>query len=120
MFLPQFIRGDSLDRLEYIGRGVLGPDPDEQVDVIGLNGKLLDVPTQLRTLGLDEPATVLGHVPHQDGLPPLGTPDEVADDEVESVVIALVFHIESLEDFDSFSIGLSGIAGLKPNREKPG
>jgi hypothetical protein len=100
--VPQARRGHPLDFLEYIGRGILGPDPDEEVDVIGLDGQFLDVPTLLRTLGLDELAAVLGHLAHQDRLSPLGTPDEVVDDEMNPVLITLIFHVDSLQDFDIF------------------
>jgi hypothetical protein len=52
------------------------------------------VPALFRTLGLDELAAVLGHVSHQDRFSPLGTPDEVVDDEVDPMFIALIFHVE--------------------------
>jgi hypothetical protein len=47
-------------------------------------------------LGLNERATVPRHVPHEDRLPPLGTPNEVVDDEVDSVFVASVFPVGSI------------------------
>ena len=58
------------------------------------------VPPLLLALGLDQRAAVLRHVAGEDGLPPLGAPDEVVDDQVDPVFVALIFHVDSILSLD--------------------
>ncbi len=69
--------------------------------MVGLDGQLLDGPSALGALCLDKLATVLCHASNKDGLSPLRTPDEMGDDEVDSVFVASVFHVESLARLDT-------------------
>jgi hypothetical protein len=68
----------------------------------------------LGALGLDQRLAVGSHLPREDGLAPLGTPDEVVDDEVDPEFIALILHVDSVHCVET------EINGLKPEiHEKP-
>jgi hypothetical protein len=72
------------------------------------------------TPGLDERAAILRHIPHEDRLSPLGTPNEVVDDEVDSVFVASVFHVGSIPTADmEYKCPVAKNNGLKPEDEKP-
>ncbi len=86
-----------MNLFESIGGGILGPDADEQVDMIGLDCQFLTVPALPGTRGLDQLAAIPGHIAHQDGLTPLGTPDEVRDDPMDTMLVALVLHVTELQ-----------------------
>ena len=68
--------------------------------MVGLDGQLLDGPSVLGALGLDERAAVPRHIPQEDGFPPLGAPDEVVDDQMDPVFVASIFHVDSMPTAD--------------------
>jgi len=51
--------------------------------------------------GLAERAAVPSHVAFEDGFPPLRTPDEVVDDEVDAVFVASGFPVEGIQAFNT-------------------
>ena len=65
--------------------------------MIGLNRQFQNRPTLLDTFLLDEGLTILSDGTTQHGLAPLETPDQVVDDKVDTVFIALVVHVEIVE-----------------------
>jgi hypothetical protein len=71
---------------------VAGPDRQEQVNVVGVDGQFQDLPSLLVALGLDERAAVTGYVAGENRLAPFGTPDEMIDDKMYSMFVALVLH----------------------------
>jgi hypothetical protein len=90
--LPQPAGSDALALLDHFGSRVGRPAADEQVDVVGLDGKLQNVPPTFGTL---DPNLVLAfptNIIHEDGLTPLGAPDEMVNYQMNTVFIALVFH----------------------------
>jgi hypothetical protein len=87
--------------LDDARRAIAGPDANQQMDVVGLDGQFQDVPTFLAALVLDPLPAVLRHVAREDGLAALGTPDEMVDDEMDSVFIALIFHVDSIRTIDN-------------------
>jgi hypothetical protein len=78
------------------------------VDVIGLNRQLFDAPPVPGALGFDQGFTVRGHLAGEDGLTTLRTPDEVVDDEVDAVFVALIIHVDAVSSID---IGINSVAG---------
>jgi hypothetical protein len=70
------------------------------VDVIGLDGQFLDMPPQLSALAEDQLAAGLGNLPREDGLSTLRTPDEVVDDQVNPMFVALIFNVDSILTID--------------------
>ncbi len=82
ILLAPFVRRDAFDVLENISGRVDWPDANEQMDVIGLDGQVFDLPAMLGTPGVDEFATVLGHISHQDGFSSFRAPDQVVNDPI--------------------------------------
>jgi len=78
---------------DHIRRAVGCPDTHKEMDVIGLDGKLKNFPSLFLALFFKELATVGGNTVDQNRLAPLGTPDEVIDNQVNSVFISLIFHM---------------------------
>jgi hypothetical protein len=106
IFLPQLMRGDPFDCLEDISGRIFGPDANEQVDMVRLDGQLFNVPCLFGTLGLDPLLAILGDVADQHGLPPLGTPNQVVDDQVDPMLVPLIFHVDILAFIDTETRGL--------------
>jgi hypothetical protein len=98
---PQFAGRDAFHFLEHIGGGRGRPGPDEQMDVIGLDRQLLDMPSVLSALGLDQGFTVDRDFSGEDGLTTLRTPDQVVDDQVDTVFVALVLHVDIANAIDT-------------------
>jgi hypothetical protein len=94
------MRRNTFDHLEHIDGGVPWPDSYEQVDVVGLDCQFLDVPAVLGALGFDQLPAFLGDILHEDGLPPLGTPDQVVDDQVDLAFVSLIFHVDIVQSID--------------------
>ena len=90
--LPQPSGSDALALLDHFGSRICWPAPDEQVDMIGLNGQLQNVPPTLRTLDANLVLAFPTNIIHEDMLAPLGAPDKVVNDEVNTVFVPLVFH----------------------------
>jgi len=69
--------------------------PHEQVYVIGIgiDRQFQDLPSFLAALALDKTTTVLGYVAFQNRLTSLGSPDQIIDNQMHSVLISLVFHL---------------------------
>src|SRR5262249_13687869 len=89
---PQLKAGDALALLDDVGRGIDGPGPDEEVDVVGLDRQLQDRPPLLSALVLDQLAAVPGNLADQHRLAALRAPDAVVDDEMDAVFVPLVLH----------------------------
>jgi hypothetical protein len=64
------------------------------MDVVGLDGQLLNVPAMLSTFRLDQGPAVGRHLAREDRLAPLGAPDEVVDDQVDPMFVALILHVD--------------------------
>ena len=65
--------------------------------MVGLDGQFQDLPALLGAFGLDELAAVPGDVAGENQLAPLswkgfGASDEMVDEQVYSMLVALVFH----------------------------
>jgi hypothetical protein len=96
----QFVRRNTFDHLEHVDGGVPWPDSYEQADVVGLDCQFLDVPAVLGAHGFDQLPASLGDILYKDGLPPLGTPDQVVDDHMDPVFVSLIFHVDIGESID--------------------
>jgi len=82
------------------------PGPDEQVDVVRLHGQFQDRPALLLALALDQLAAFLGHVADKDRLASFRAPDEVVDDQMDPMLVALVLHnlvVDNDTDIDKVS-----------------
>ena len=75
------------------GRG-WGPDPRTEVDVIGLNRRLKNLPAFLGTLLFDRGLAILSNGDAQHGFAPLWAPDQMVDDKVDAVFISLIIHVD--------------------------
>lgn len=95
--LPQNARGEPLAFLDNIRRAVGGPYADKQVDVVGLDGEAKNLPALLSAFLPDEGVALAAHGVDEHGLAALGAPDEVVDNEVDAVLVALVFERHSVE-----------------------
>lgn len=68
--------------------------------MIRLDCKLDNLPTPLLAFSLDNLATIGCHIPKQNALSPLGTPNQVIHYQVYSMFIPLVFHVVILPTID--------------------
>ena len=68
--------------------------------MIGLQLQGKDVPALLGALRPDQEVAVAGDGIHQHGLPALGAPDQVVHDQVDTVVLAPIFHVDNIPYID--------------------
>jgi hypothetical protein len=92
MLLAEVERRDALALLDDLGSTVAGPDADEEMDMIRLDGQLQNLPPFVLALARNDTAAVLCHSIDKDRLASLRAPDEVKNDEVNTVFVALIFH----------------------------
>jgi hypothetical protein len=96
VLLAKIERGYTFAFLDYICGAVAGPDTNEQVYVVRLDGQLKDCPTLLAAFLRDPMPAVFSDVSREDRFPPLRTPNEVINDQMDPVFIALIIHVESI------------------------
>lgn len=94
IFLAEMMRRESFALLDHFCGRIGRPYAREEVDMIRLNCQLHNRPPLLDTLLLDEQATVLSNGATEHSFAPLGTPDEVVDDKVDTVFVSLIFHVD--------------------------
>jgi hypothetical protein len=63
------------------------------VHVVGLDGQLQDLPTFLGTLEADVGLALPSELPREEWLASLGTPDQGINNQVDTVLMALVVHV---------------------------
>src|SRR5215831_10304697 len=83
-------RGNAFALLDHLSGAIAGPDPHNQVEVIGLDSERQYLPALLSTLALQQLTTPRRDWPNEYRLPAARTPDEVIDDEMDAVFISLV------------------------------
>ena len=93
---PKIVGCESLALFDDLGGTICRPRPDKQVNMIGLDCQFNNLPTVLLALLFDEAAAVLGNFANEDRLSPLRTPDKMEDDEVDTMLVPLIFHIDSI------------------------
>ena len=94
---------EALTFLDDLGSAICRPRTDEQMNMIGLDCQFNDLPTSLLALLLDEAAAVFGDFPDKDRLPPLWAPDKMEDDEMDTMLVSLIFHVDSISRIDTKS-----------------
>ena len=72
-----------------------------KTDMVGQDRQLFDVPPVFGALGFDQDLTVRGHVASEDGLTTLRTPDEMVDDDVNPMLVALILHADAVSSIDA-------------------
>ena len=116
IFLAEMMRREPFALLDHFCGRIGRPRAHEEVDMIRLNRQLHNRPALLGTLLLDEQATVLGNRAAKDRFAPLGTPDEMVDDKVDTVFISLVFHVDTVS-YNNSAININVLGDwLKPGR----
>ncbi len=119
MLISQLLRGDTLHLLEHFRRR-RGLHSHEEMDVIRLDRQFLDVPPVLGTLRLDQCPAVARDLAREDRLASLRTPDEVVDDKVDSMFVALILDVGSPPTINGIiKAVLPEINGLKPSWRNP-
>src|SRR5213595_3260537 len=88
---PQVIGSETFTYLHHIRCAVCRPDPDEQVQVIGLNRQRKDHPNLFLAFLLNQFLAVIGYRACKDLFAATGTPDRMIDDQMDTMFIALVF-----------------------------
>jgi len=71
------------------------------MDMVRLNSQREDVPSFLLAFCFKKLLTPISQVPYKNGLPSFGTPDEMIDNEMDSMLIPLVFKLAFLCRFHS-------------------
>ncbi len=84
---------DALDLLHHQRGTIRGPYPYKEMEMIGLNGKLKDRPPFFFALLFNELSSTSGDLTRKHWLAAAGTPDQVIDDEMHPVLIALVLKL---------------------------
>jgi hypothetical protein len=107
-----WVRGIPFDNFSG-GNG--RPYPNEQVNVIRLNSKLKDLPLITVTLGLNKHFTVFSNFAHKNRLSAFWTSNQVINDKVNAMLIALIFHVDIICSIDN----IRTYFGLKPERIPP-
>src|SRR5262249_886314 len=82
--------GDALALVHEVRGALARPHPHQQVNVIRLDPQRQYPPPTLNTFRLNEFPAPRGHRPCQHGLTPFGAPDQVVDDPVDAMRVALV------------------------------
>ena len=91
--LAQRERGESLALFDHIRRAHRGPDPHKEMDVIGLHRQFQNRPALLVTLLANQVFAACANLIHQHLSPAFGTPDEVVDNQMHMVFVALVVQV---------------------------
>jgi hypothetical protein len=91
--LAECERGDPLACFRHSSRAHRGPDPHEEMDVIGLDGKLQNRPAFLVTPLANQAFAAFANRVHQHLSPAVGTPDEVVDKQTHLLFVASVVRI---------------------------
>jgi hypothetical protein len=116
--------GLSLQFLDHLCCTIGGPDAYKKLDKVRLDSQPENIPAFLFAFGLKKFLTAVLEFPHQNGLSSLGTPDEMRDNEMDSLLIPLVFKLARVCRFlsrwytakiDKLSIGF----WLKPRTNPP-
>ena len=100
MLLAKVERGYTFAFLDDICGAVAGPDTNEQVYVVRLDGQLKDCPALLAAFLREPMPAVFSDVSGEDRFSPLRTPNEVINDPMDPVFIALIFHVGSIRTDD--------------------
>ena len=100
VLLAKVERGYTFAFLDDICGAVAGPDTNEQVYVVRLDGQLKDGPTLLAAFLREPMPAVFSDVSGEDRFSPLRTPNEVINDQMDPVFIALIFHVGSIRTDD--------------------
>jgi hypothetical protein len=95
VLLAEMVCCESLALLDYISRRVGRPHAHKEMDMIGLDRQLQYLPALLNTLLLDKGLAILGDTATKHRFTALGTPDQVVDDKVDAVFIALGIHVDA-------------------------
>ena len=113
----------SLQFLDHFCCAIGRPYPYEDMDMLRLDRKPENVPSFLLALCFKKLLTAVLEFSYKNRLPSFGTPDEMIDNEMDSVFIPLIFklslvcrfHVLIYSKIDKLSIGL----WLKPRRNPP-
>src|SRR5580700_6968740 len=89
---------EPLALLHDQGRGIDRPHPHEKVNVVRLKGQLQYLPAVFLALPFNELLAGRFDLSHQDGLTPLGCPDEMIHNEVDAMFVPSVFHTYSVDN----------------------
>jgi hypothetical protein len=87
------VRSDTLAVFHNIGCAGDRPNSYEQMDVIGLNRKFQNSPSLIQALFLNQGLAVFSYISDQNRLAPLWGPNKMIDNQVNPVLVALVFVI---------------------------
>jgi hypothetical protein len=91
----------ALQFLDNLSRTIGRPYSYKQVQVVGLNSQLKDIPSFLSTLLLDQLCETILERACKNGLASFGTPDEMTDNEMDPVLISLIVHFGGVCRFHS-------------------
>jgi hypothetical protein len=83
--------------------------------MIGLDGKLQDFPSFLCTLDANLMLTLPSDPSREDRFAWLGTPEQVIDDQVNTVLVALIVHVDGIYSID-IEINRSVVLAKAENR----
>src|SRR5712692_9111383 len=93
ILLPQRMGSKPLTFLHNLGGAYRRPDLNTKMNMLRLNRQLDNLPSLLLTFLPEQSFTVLCHRPGKHGLTALRTPDQVIDNEMDAVLVALVCHM---------------------------
>ena len=82
--------GKALQCFHDLSRAIRGPDLDKDMDMIGLDSQCENGPAFLLALLLNELLATLFELARENGLPSFWAPDEMIDDQVNTMLISLV------------------------------
>ena len=94
--LAQREGGEALALFHHIRRAHRGPDAHKAMDVIGLHRQFQNRPALLVALLANQRLAACANLVHQRLSAALGTPDEVVDNQMEMVFVALVVEVAHL------------------------
>src|SRR5215831_1032347 len=110
--------GEALQFLHDLRRAIGGPDPQKDMDVIGLDRQGENVPAFLLALLTNELPAAFFERAYKNGFTPFRAPDEMVDDQVNPVLISLVLYCSGIRRFHSDCYTLISTKynkqGLKP------
>jgi hypothetical protein len=114
--LPQFIRRKALAFLDYLCSRVCGPAAHKQVDMVRLDSQFQDFPTPFCTLNANLMLAFPLNIANQDCLASFRAPNKVIHNQVDSVLISFVFHVDSVPSINS---RFNATKWLKPKTALP-
>ena len=93
ILLPEVMRRKPFALLHDFCRRVPRPHAHKEMDMVWLNGQLKNRPPFLSAFLLNECLAILDDSSTEYGFAALRTPDEMVDNEVDTVFVSLVFHV---------------------------